>query len=105
MTKAKTHAVTLIPGDGIGPEVTDAVIRILDATGVKFAWERYAAGAEAFEKVKDNYKKTAILARVADSDEIAKSVVFLATPDSYNITGETLLTDGGLRLSIAGLRG
>ncbi len=49
-TMQKTHAVTLIPGDGIGPEVTEAVVRILEATGVKFAWERYAAGAEAFEK-------------------------------------------------------
>jgi isocitrate dehydrogenase (NAD+) len=46
----KTHTVTLIPGDGIGPEVTDAVVRILEATGVQFAWERFAAGAGAFEK-------------------------------------------------------
>jgi isocitrate dehydrogenase (NAD+) len=54
MSKLRTHAVTLIPGDGIGPEVTDAVVRILEAagkaTGVKFAWERFAAGAEAFAK-------------------------------------------------------
>jgi isocitrate dehydrogenase (NAD+) len=49
-TSQKTHTVTLIPGDGIGPEVTDAVVRILEATGVRFNWERYAAGAEAFEK-------------------------------------------------------
>jgi isocitrate dehydrogenase (NAD+) len=50
----KTHTVTLIPGDGIGPEVTDAVVRILEvvgeSTGVQFAWERFAAGASAFEK-------------------------------------------------------
>jgi isocitrate dehydrogenase (NAD+) len=39
----------LIPGDGIGPEVTDAVVRILEATGVQFTWERFAAGAGAFE--------------------------------------------------------
>ncbi len=45
----KTHTLTLIPGDGIGPEVTDAVVRILEATGVAFAWERFAAGAGAFE--------------------------------------------------------
>src|SRR5271167_212809 len=54
MSELRTHAVTLIPGDGIGPEVTDAVVRILEAagaaTGVKFAWERFAAGAEAFAK-------------------------------------------------------
>ena len=49
MSESKTHKVTLIPGDGIGPEVTQAVVRILEATGVKFEWERFAAGAEAFE--------------------------------------------------------
>ena len=40
----------MIPGDGIGPEVTDAAVRILEATGVKFEWESFAAGADAFEK-------------------------------------------------------
>src|SRR5579863_2866034 len=49
MPETKTHKVTLIPGDGIGPEVTQAVVRILEATGVKWEWERYSAGAEAFE--------------------------------------------------------
>jgi len=44
------HKVTLIPGDGIGPEVTDAAVRILEATGVKFEWESFAAGADAFAK-------------------------------------------------------
>jgi isocitrate dehydrogenase (NAD+) len=57
MSKTKTHVVTLIPGDGIGPEVTDAVVRILDASGVKFAWDRYAAGAEAFEKYEEYIPK------------------------------------------------
>jgi isocitrate dehydrogenase (NAD+) len=49
MPETRTHKVTLIPGDGIGPEVTQAVVRIIEATGVKFEWERFAAGAEAFE--------------------------------------------------------
>ncbi len=44
------HKVTLIPGDGIGPEVTAAAVRVLEATGVKFEWESYAAGADAFAK-------------------------------------------------------
>jgi len=57
MSKTKTHAVTLIPGDGIGPEVTDAVVSILNASGVKFAWERYAAGAEAFAKFEEYVPK------------------------------------------------
>src|SRR5713101_1306513 len=47
------HTITLIPGDGIGPEVTNAVVRILEATGVKFQWESYAAGAGAYEKYKE----------------------------------------------------
>src|SRR5450432_154429 len=45
-----SHKVTLIPGDGIGPEVTQATVRILEATGVKFDWETFAVGADAYEK-------------------------------------------------------
>src|SRR5271156_1482132 len=45
-----SHKVTLIPGDGIGPEVIQATVRMLEATGIKFEWESFAAGAEAFEK-------------------------------------------------------
>src|SRR5437588_8086117 len=44
------HKVTLIPGDGIGPEVTGAAIRILEASGVKIEWENINAGSEAFQK-------------------------------------------------------
>jgi len=51
MTEA--HKITLIPGDGIGPEVTRATVRILEATGVKFEWETFEAGAEAFERYKE----------------------------------------------------
>jgi isocitrate dehydrogenase (NAD+) len=50
----RNYNITLIAGDGIGPEVSGAVVRILnaagDAAGVKFAWEPYSAGAAAFEK-------------------------------------------------------
>ncbi|HEU5351740.1 MAG TPA: isocitrate dehydrogenase (NAD(+)) [Terracidiphilus sp.] len=49
MAQTHPHKITLIPGDGIGPEVTQAVVRILEATGVRFEWQRFAAGAEAFE--------------------------------------------------------
>jgi isocitrate dehydrogenase (NAD+) len=44
------HRVTLIPGDGIGPEVTKAVVEILESTGVGFEWERHEAGAAEFER-------------------------------------------------------
>ncbi len=45
-----SHAVTLIPGDGTGPEITEATRRVLEATGVKFEWEVYQAGVETLEK-------------------------------------------------------
>jgi isocitrate dehydrogenase (NAD+) len=44
------YTITLIPGDGVGPEVIEAARRVLEATGVKFQWEVINAGAEALEK-------------------------------------------------------
>ncbi len=44
-----SHAVTLIPGDGTGPEITEATRRVLEATGVKFEWEIQQAGAAMLE--------------------------------------------------------
>lgn len=45
-----TYDVTLIPGDGIGPEITAATRRVLEATGVRFNWDIQEAGAVAIEK-------------------------------------------------------
>jgi isocitrate dehydrogenase (NAD+) len=45
-----THKITLIPGDGIGPEVTEAVLRVLAATDVSIEWERHHAGIVSFER-------------------------------------------------------
>ena len=42
--------VTLLPGDGIGPEVSNAAVRVFDAAGADIEWERHIAGAEALEK-------------------------------------------------------
>jgi isocitrate dehydrogenase (NAD+) len=41
------HQITLIPGDGIGPEVAEATVRAVEATGVAIEWERVEAGARA----------------------------------------------------------
>ena len=54
------HKVTLIPGDGIGPEVTGAAVRILEAAGVKIDWETVPAGADAFEKYREYMPKELI---------------------------------------------
>jgi isocitrate dehydrogenase (NAD+) len=50
MLAPMAHAVTLIAGDGIGPEVTAAVVRIIDAAGVKIDWDRHDAGVLALER-------------------------------------------------------
>ncbi|HYE76016.1 MAG TPA: isocitrate dehydrogenase (NAD(+)) [Blastocatellia bacterium] len=47
------HKITLIPGDGIGPEVTSAVVRIIEASGVEVEWESFVAGAEALARYGD----------------------------------------------------
>lgn len=47
---AKSYRVTLIPGDGIGPEVTTAAVRVLEATGLPLEWEEVEAGGEVMVK-------------------------------------------------------
>jgi isocitrate dehydrogenase (NAD+) len=44
------HVITLIPGDGIGPEVTAAVVKIFHAAGLDIEWERHDAGVVAFKR-------------------------------------------------------
>jgi isocitrate dehydrogenase (NAD+) len=44
------HVITLIPGDGIGPEVTEAVLRIFKVAGLDIEWDRHDAGVIAFER-------------------------------------------------------
>src|SRR5438128_852980 len=44
------HRVTMIPGDGVGPEVSEATRRVLEATGVKFEWDVQNAGLGVMEK-------------------------------------------------------
>ena len=50
MTK---HKITLRPGDGIGPEVTAAVVQIIECAGVEVEWEKYVVGAEALARTGD----------------------------------------------------
>lgn len=47
------HTITLIPGDGIGPEVSAAVVQIIEAAGADLEWETHYAGAQALEKFGD----------------------------------------------------
>jgi isocitrate dehydrogenase (NAD+) len=85
MTAAKkTHRITLIPGDGIGPEVSSAVVSIVEAagkaTGVAFDWHRHDAGADAFEKTGEYIPKVLY-------DSIEKNRVALKGPVTTPIGG------------------
>ena len=44
------HRVTFIPGDGVGPELSEATRRVLEGTGVRFDWDVEEAGAEVIDK-------------------------------------------------------
>lgn len=44
------HTITLIPGDGIGPEIVAATVRVIEASGVEIEWETHIIGAQALEK-------------------------------------------------------
>lgn len=67
------YTVTLIPGDGIGPEVTDAVVKVVEASGAKINWEKVQAGEAVIEKY-----NTAIPDYVIDS--IKKNKVAIKGP-------------------------
>ncbi len=85
-----THKITLIPGDGIGPEVTKATVRILEATGLKFEWETFQAGAEAYEKYHEYIPKELL-------DSIDRNRVALKGPVSMSHCGRSssfMLTSG-----------
>src|SRR5881392_3713493 len=49
-SSAMAHRVTLVPGDGTGPELTEATRRVLEATGVEFEWDVREAGVDVMEK-------------------------------------------------------
>ncbi len=51
------HKITLLPGDGIGPEVTASVVAIIECAGVEVEWEKYAVGAEALSRFGDPLPK------------------------------------------------
>lgn len=67
------HKITLIPGDGIGREVSLAAVRCIEATGVNIEWEEVLAGTEALEKTGELLPQSAL-------DSIKKNKVALKGP-------------------------
>jgi len=67
-----SHEVTLIPGDGIGPEVAYAARRAVDATGVRIDWDISELNAELILKTGKSYRK------IADRREAIHQAIFEA---------------------------
>jgi isocitrate dehydrogenase (NAD+) len=88
-----THTITLIPGDGIGPEITDAVVRVLEASGVSIEWEEHLAGARAFERGGQVLPVDLI-------DSIRRNKVALKGPVTTPIGGGFSSVNVGLRKSL-----
>jgi len=70
------HKITVIRGDGVGPEVTDSAIRVIEATGVKCEWDFALVGGEA-EKECGNPLPAATLEKIKSSDAVLKGPVII----------------------------
>jgi isocitrate dehydrogenase (NAD+) len=88
---AVAHRVTLIPGDGTGPELTDATRRVLEATGVEFDWDVRQAGEEVMEQYGGNPLPDETL------DAIRETGVALKGPITTPVGGGFRSVNVGLR--------
>jgi isocitrate dehydrogenase (NAD+) len=87
------HTITLIPGDGIGPEVTQAVLRIFVAAGLQIEWDRHDAGVIA-------YKRHGQTLPAALLDSIKRSKVALKGPVTTPIGEGFTSVNVGLRKAL-----
>jgi isocitrate dehydrogenase (NAD+) len=88
-----THTITLIPGDGIGPEVTAAVQQILRAAGVPIEWEEHQAGVAAVEKTGQTLPSELL-------ESIRRNKVALKGPVTTPIGGGFTSVNVGLRKAL-----
>ena len=88
-----THTITLIPGDGIGPEVSEAVVRIFKVAGLDIDWERHDAGVIAFEKTGETLPASLL-------DSIKRNKVALKGPVTTPIGQGFTSVNVGLRKAL-----
>ena len=88
-----SRVVTLIPGDGIGPEVTESVVRIFLAAGVDIEWERHDAGVLAFERTGETLPASLL-------DSIKRNKVALKGPVTTPIGQGFTSVNVGLRKAL-----
>jgi isocitrate dehydrogenase (NAD+) len=88
------HRVTLIPGDGIGPELTEATRRVLEATGVEFDWDVQYAGTDVMDRNDGNPLPDHVL------DAIRETGVALKGPITTPVGGGFRSVNVGLRKAL-----
>jgi isocitrate dehydrogenase (NAD+) len=88
-----THTITLIPGDGIGPEVTESVVRVIAAAGVAVDWERHDAGVVALERAGSTLPQELI-------DAVTRNRVALKGPVTTPVGGGFTSVNVGLRKAL-----
>jgi isocitrate dehydrogenase (NAD+) len=87
------HRATLIPGDGVGPELVDAARRAIEATGVEIGWDVHELGATALER-----DGSALPDRVLES--IRSTGVALKGPVATPVDGGFRSVNVGLRVAL-----
>jgi isocitrate dehydrogenase (NAD+) len=88
-----THTITLVPGDGIGPEVSGAVVRILEAAGLEVEWESFPAGVLAVEEYGHTIPKPLL-------ESIRRNRVALKGPVTTPVGGGFTSVNVGLRKAL-----
>ncbi len=87
------HTITLIPGDGIGPEITAAVVRIIEATGLDIEWQTQILGSQALDKFGTTLPDQTI-------DSIKKNKVALKGPQMTPVGKGFTSVNVGLRKAL-----
>jgi isocitrate dehydrogenase (NAD+) len=88
-----SRTITLIPGDGIGPEVTEAVVRIFRAAALDIEWERHDAGMVAFKRFNQSLPADLL-------DSIKRNTVALKGPVTTPIAEGMTSVNVGLRKAL-----
>ena len=88
-----THVITLIPGDGIGPEVTRAVVAVLETAGLQVEWDEQAAGIVAVNECGQSLPDALI-------ESIKRTKVALKGPVTTPVGGGFTSVNVGLRKAL-----
>ena len=84
------HRVTLIPGDGIGPELTEATRRVLEATGAEFDWDVHQAGADVMDEHDGNPLPEQVLASIRQNGVALKGPITTPIGGGFRSVNVTL---------------